>query len=176
MKEKIIIAGHGGQGIILAGSLLANTAMNQNLQICGTISYGVQMRGGTTNSSMILSDKKIESPIITKPTVLLILNQPALDKYENLVEKNGLVILNTSDCKTKVSRDDVCVVEVDATKIAEKLGNKKATNMVMVGAYLKKNRTLDIKLAKSMVKKVLPKASEELIELNKKALLLGYTQ
>jgi 2-oxoglutarate ferredoxin oxidoreductase subunit gamma len=174
MIEKIIIAGSGGQGVVLAGSLLANTSLVQGLETCGMVSYGVEMRGGTANSSVIISDKKIGSPVVINPTAAIILNQPSLERFEDKLEKNGLIILNTSECSKKVTRKDLTVIEIDATQIAEDLGNKKITNLVMLGAYLKSRKILKFDIAIDMIKKVLPKADETIIGLNKAALKKGY--
>ncbi|MDP7179724.1 MAG: 2-oxoacid:acceptor oxidoreductase family protein [Candidatus Woesearchaeota archaeon] len=173
MKEDILIAGYGGQGVVLAGSLIANAAMEQGLEVCGTVSYGVEMRGGTANSSVTISDKKIGSPVILNPTTILIMNDESLRKFEDKVAKGGILILNISECKSKVSREDVTVFEIDATKIAEELGNKRVANVIMVGAYLKSKDILDKESIFKVMKKVFPRAKEEIIELNKKALLRG---
>lgn len=174
MKDEIIISGYGGQGIVLTGNLIANTAMQEGYETCGMVSYGVEMRGGTANSSVIISDDKIGSPIITNPNTAIIMNEPSLEKYENKVKKNGLVILNISECKKKVARKDLKVIEIDATSIAEKIGNKKVANLIMVGGYIKNRGILNIESAKKMIKKVMPKAKDEIIELNKKALIKGF--
>jgi len=174
MKDKILIAGHGGQGVVVAGSLIANAAMEEGLETCGTVSYGVEIRGGNVNSTVIISSKKIGSPVVVNPTTAIIMNQEALERFEETFEVNGLVILNTSECKKKVSRKDVEVIEVEATKIAEELGNKKVANIIMLGIYLKNKNILQLESSLKMLKRVLPKASDELIELNKKALLTGY--
>ena len=174
MREELLIACYGGQGVVVAGSLIANSAMEEGLETCGTVSYGVEMRGGTANATVIVSSKKIGSPVVVNPTTVIIMNQESLERFEEAVEENGLVILNTSECKKKVSRKDVKVIEVEATKIAEELGNKKVANIIMVGIYLKDKNILKLETSLKMLKKVLPKASDELIELNKKALLEGY--
>ena len=173
MKESIVIAGHGGQGVVLAGNLIANIAMEKGLETCAMVSYGVEMRGGTANSTVIISDNKIGSPVVVNPTTAIIMNQPSLEKFEEKVEKNGLIILNTSECSKKVPRKDVKVIKIEATKLANELGNKKVANVLLVGAYMK-NMKFKIDSALSLLKKILPKADEEIIELNKKALDIGY--
>src|SRR3989344_4100624 len=95
-EHKIIISGFGGQGVVLAGSLLANAALLENKKVAGMISYGAEVRGGTANSSTIISDEEIASPIIDKPNVVIALNQPSLDKYKGKIEKNGFLVINTS--------------------------------------------------------------------------------
>jgi 2-oxoglutarate ferredoxin oxidoreductase subunit gamma len=132
------------------------------------------MRGGTASSTVIVSDEKIGSPVVVKPDVAIIFNEASLEKYEEDVKKNGLIILNISQSTRKVQRKDVTVLEIEATRIAKELGNEKSANFVMLGAYLKESKLIKIESALKMIKKVLPKLSEEIIELNKKALLKGY--
>lgn len=173
MKEEIIIAGHGGQGVVLAGNLIANIAMECGLETCAMFSYGVEMRGGVVNSTVIISDNKIGSPVVVNSTTAIIMSESSLEKFEEKVKKNGLIILNTSECKKKVSRKDVKVIEIEATKLAEEIGNNKAANVLLVGAYIK-SRNLRISSSLNIIKKILPRAKEEIIELNKKALDKGY--
>lgn len=174
MKEELIIAGYGGQGIVVAGSLLANAAIEDGLETCGMVCYGAEMRGGAANSTVTISDEKIGSPVIVKPDTVIILNEISLDKFENDIKKGGLLILNISECKRKAKRSDIKVIEIEATKLAEELGNKKVTNMIMLGAYLKNKKILNFESVLKMLKKVLPKADDKIIELNKTALLKGY--
>jgi 2-oxoglutarate ferredoxin oxidoreductase subunit gamma len=148
--------------------------MAEGLETCGMVSYGVEVRGGTAYSTVIISDKTIGSPVVANPTTAIIMNQPSLERFEESLEVNGLIILNTSECKKKISRKDIKVIEVEATKIAEELGNKRVANIIMVGIYLKNKNILKLESNLKMLRKVLPKASDELIELNKKALLKGY--
>ena len=174
MKDQIVIAGYGGQGVVLAGSLLANTAIEDELETCGMVSYGVEMRGGTANSSVIISDKKIGSPVVVNPSTAIIMNDPSLERFEPLIQENGLLILNTSECQKQVSRKDLKVIEIKATELATSLGNKKVANIILVGAYIKSRKNLSLETCIRTIKKVLPKAPEDIIELNKKALKLGF--
>ena len=173
MKDSIIISGFGGQGVVLAGSLIANAALEQGLETCGMVSYGAEMRGGTAHSTTIVSDKLISSPVVINPTTAIIMNQPSLEKFEDKLEKDGMIILNTSECKTKPTRKDIKVIAIEATKIAEELGNKRVANVVMVGAYLKNQDMVSFDSTIKVLSKVL-KGKEKLIEINEKALLLGY--
>ena len=174
MKDSIIIAGFGGQGVVLAGSLIANSAMEEDMYTCGMVSYGVEMRGGTANSTTIVSDKIISSPVVINPTTAIIMNQPSLEKFENKLEKNGLIILNTSECKIRPTRTDIKVIEIEATKLAEEFGNKKIANVILVGAYIKERKTIKIDSAIKILDKVL-KGKENLVEINKQALEKGYS-
>jgi 2-oxoglutarate ferredoxin oxidoreductase subunit gamma len=174
MKEEILIAGYGGQGVVVAGSLLANSAIAQGLETCGMVSYGAEMRGGAASSTVIISDSKIGSPVVVRPDTAIIMNEISLNTFEKDVKQNGLIIVNISECKKKVSRKDVKVIEVDATKIAVGFGNIKAANFVMLGAYLKNKKTIKLDTALNTVRIVLPRLDEKMLELNKTALLNGY--
>ena len=153
MEHKIIIAGFGGQGVVLAGSLLANAALLENKKVAGMISYGAEVRGGTANSSIIISDDEITYPIIDKPNVVIALNQPSLDKYKDNVEKNGFLVINTS-LADEIESKDVNVVRIDATNIANELGNIRVANIVAVGALIKKSNILKLENAKKALSKI----------------------
>ena len=171
MEHKIIISGFGGQGVVLAGSLLANAALLENKKVAGMISYGAEVRGGTANSTTIISDEEITSPIVDKPNMVIALNQPSLDKYKDNVEKNGFLVINTSLADEIESRD-VNVVRIDATNIANELGNIRVANIVAVGALIKKSNILKLENAKKALPLVL-KGKKELVDINEKALMKG---
>ena len=171
MEHKIIISGFGGQGVVLAGSLLANAALLENKKVAGMISYGAEVRGGTANSSTIISNDEITSPVIDKPNMVIALNQPSLDKYKGKIEKNGFLVINTSLADEIESRD-VNVVRIDATNIANELGNVKVANIVAVGALIKKSNILRLEDARKALPLVL-KGKKELVEINEKALMKG---
>jgi 2-oxoglutarate ferredoxin oxidoreductase subunit gamma len=136
MHTEIIIAGFGGQGVLFSGQLLAYAAMEHGLEVTWIPSYGPEMRGGTANCSVIISDEEIGSPMVRSPQVLIVMNRPSLDKYEASVRPGGLLLLNSSLIDRPVQRTDVRVVRVPANDIAEKLGEKRMTNMVMLGSLL----------------------------------------
>jgi len=174
MVNKIIIAGFGGQGIILAGSLLAYTAMIEGNEVSHIPSYGAEMRGGTCNCSVVISDRLIDSPIIAKPDITLVFNQPSKDKFESRCKENGIIILNSSLIDEKVKRNDLNAYYINATNLACKIGNIKAANMVMLGALIKITNIVDIdKMIKSL-KEVISKRNIALLEINEKALMSGY--
>ena len=135
--DKILIAGFGGQGIILVGQMLAYAAMMEDREVTFLPSYGPEMRGGTANCTVIISDVPIACPIVDKATCLIVMNQPSLVKYENIVESGGTIFVNTSLIKQEVSRKDVSVYNVDAGETAKSLGNEKMANIVMLGAVLR---------------------------------------
>ncbi|MBS3098302.1 2-oxoacid:acceptor oxidoreductase family protein [Candidatus Woesearchaeota archaeon] len=170
-EYKIIISGFGGQGVVLAGSLLANAALLENKKVAGMISYGAEVRGGTANSTTIISDEDITSPVVDKPNIVIALNQPSLDKYKDNVEKNGFLVINTS-LADEIESKDVNVVRIDATNIANELGNIRVANIVAVGALIKKSNILKLENAKKALPLVL-KGKKELVDINEKALMKG---
>jgi 2-oxoglutarate ferredoxin oxidoreductase subunit gamma len=136
--QKIIVAGFGGQGVLSLGQLLAYAAMYENQYATWLPSYGPEMRGGTANCSVVIdAEKPVASPIIAVPDCLIAMNKPSLDKFQASVKKGGLVLINSSLIQDKCSRDDVNVYYIDANEIAHKIGNDKASNLVVLGAYVK---------------------------------------
>ena len=173
MEEKIVIAGFGGQGVVLAGNVLAQTALLENKNVAAMVSYGAEVRGGTANCTIIISDDEIASPVVDNPTMAIILNQPSLDKFENKMVKNGLIFLNSSLIETEVKRIDLDVIKVPATAIANELGNVRVANLVLLGAFVKKTNILDLNNVIENLDKFLPKRKHDLLEINKKALQKG---
>ncbi len=173
MEEKIIIAGFGGQGVVLAGNVLAQTALIENKNVAAMVSYGAEMRGGTAHCTITITDKEIASPIVDNPTMVIILNQPSLEKFENKVVKNGLIVINSSLIDTEVKRKDVRVIKVPATDIANELGNIKVTNLVLLGAFIKKTNILNLNSILENLHKFFPKRKQDLVEINRKALQKG---
>ena len=173
MREEIIIAGFGGQGIMFAGTLLAQGAMLEGLQVTFFPSYGAEMRGGTANCSLIISDEEIGSPVVAHPSSCLLLNQPSLDKFEERMREKGLLILNSSLVDRGVERKDLKITEVPATEMAIKLGNVKVANMIALGAYLKKSKIIPLKAVIKSLPKILGEKKKDLLEINEKAIEKG---
>ncbi|MCK4648348.1 2-oxoacid:acceptor oxidoreductase family protein [bacterium] len=173
MREEIIIAGFGGQGIMFAGTLLAQGAMEEGFQVTFFPSYGAEMRGGTANCSLIISDEEIGSPVVTNPSSCLILNRPSLDKFEGRMREKGLLILNSSLVDRGVERKDLKIAEVPATEMAIKLGNVKVANMIALGAYLKKSKIIPLEGVIKSLPKILGEKKKDLLEINEKALEKG---
>jgi len=141
--EEVVIAGFGGQGIILAGKLLAQTAMKAGKEVTFMPSYGAEVRGGTANCMVIIADNPIACPVISKPDSLIAMNKASLDKFAPRLKNGGLLIMNSSLIDTEPQLDEtVEVIAVPADELAVQLGNKKAANMVALGAYLQKRRHL----------------------------------
>ena len=174
MTNKIILAGFGGQGILFAGKLLAYAAMLEGKYLSWLPSYGPEMRGGTANCHVIVSDEPIGSPIITSPDALIAMNAPSLDKFENELQPNGTEILDSSLIPRPSGRADLSSVRVAATEIAEKMGKKGLANMVMLGAFLKKTGLFSIESFKEAIKKLLSEKKQQLAEANINAVRAGF--
>ncbi len=173
MREEIIMAGFGGQGIMSMGQLLAYAGMKEGKEVSWMPSYGPEMRGGTANCTVIVSDSRIPSPLSSRPDTLIVMNLPSLNKFAPIVKKGGTIILNSSLIDSEVKRDDVEVIEIPANEIANKLGNSRIANMVVLGAYLTHHKIIDIATVKESLKSVLSERHHNLIPLNEKALDRG---
>ena len=136
MQKDVIMAGFGGQGILLIGKMLAYAGMREGKEVSWLPSYGPEMRGGTANCTVVISDRPVGSPVIQSPRAVVAMNLPSLDKFEPDVRPGGLLLVNTSLIERKPTRNDVTVIEVPANQIANELGNRRGANMVALGAYL----------------------------------------
>lgn len=170
---QILIAGFGGQGILFSGKFLAYKGLVEDLQVSWLPSYGPEMRGGTANCNVILSDLPVGSPIITVPDVLIAMNLPSLQKYVNTVAPGGQIYIDSSLIDTKVERDDVEVFYIPATQMAKDEGIGTLANMIIVGHLLENNPELSFDGASEVVDKLVPPKKAALKELNMKALSLG---
>ncbi len=173
MLEEIIIAGFGGQGIMLIGRLIAYAGMLEGKKVAWMPSYGPEMRGGTANCTVIVSSEEIASPVVPNPHSLIVMNKPSLDKFEHMVKKDGLIILNDSLINQAVKRDDVTVIKVPANEIADQLGNSKIANMVMLGVYIKKTEIVNMETIYKALEKGLSSHNRDLLTLNLQALEKG---
>jgi len=136
MAEKIIIAGQGGQGVLRIGQMLAYASMHEGRTVTWLPSYGAEMRGGTANCSVIISDGIIPSPVISSPDYCLVMNKPSLIRFESWVRPGGMLIVDVSMVPDRVKRKDIRTFYISAGEIAEYEGNSRGANMVMLGAYL----------------------------------------
>jgi len=136
MQNDVIMAGFGGQGILLIGKMLAYAGMHEGKEVSWLPSYGPEMRGGTANCTVVISDRPVGSPVIRSPRAVVAMNLPSLDKFESDVRAGGLLLINSSLINRKATRDDLTVIEVPANEIANELGNRRGANMVALGAYL----------------------------------------
>jgi 2-oxoglutarate ferredoxin oxidoreductase subunit gamma len=175
MQKEIIVAGFGGQGVLFAGQLLTYAAMDQGLQVTWIPSYGPEMRGGTANCTVVISDEEIGSPMVSRPSAVIAMNLPSLDKCEQKVKEGGLLVVNQSMVDREVKRGDIQVVMVPANSIAEELGDKRMTNMVLLGALLANLDILPIASVEKALKEHLPERHHKLLPLNKEAIQRGGT-
>ena len=174
MTAKVIMAGFGGQGVVLMGTLLAYSAMIEGKHTTFFPSYGAEMRGGTANCSVVVSDDEISSPVVTQPDCIVAMNIASLDKFEGRVKPGGVIFVNSSLIERKVGRNDVEEVRVPANEIAEDLGSSRAANMVMLGSVLKKTGAVEVESAIKSLSNVLSERAMALLEVDKKALRKGF--
>ena len=173
MLERIIISGFGGQGVMLMGRLLAYAGMIEGKKVAWMPSYGPEMRGGTANCTVLISTEEIGSPIVSHPKVLIAMNQPSLDKFEQNVNDDGLIIINASLIGRKLKRTNIAEIRIPADDIAYKLGNSRVANMVVLGAYVEKSGVVKLESIFKALEKVLTGKNPKIIELNKVALRQG---
>ena len=171
---QILIAGFGGQGVLFAGKLLAYKGLVSDKQVSWLPSYGPEMRGGTANCSVIISDEPVGSPIVSKPDILVAMNLPSLQKYENDVVPGGIIIVDSTLISKKVERTDVTTYYIPATKIAKDEGFSTLANMILMGKLMKASDMLGFDGIEETVKKVVPPKKANLIDINIKALKTGY--
>lgn len=173
MKEEVIMAGFGGQGVMSIGKLLSYAGMKEDKEVSWMPSYGPEMRGGTANCTVIVSDKKIPSPLSSNPDSIIVMNLPSLDKFAPKVKSGGTIFVNSSLINKEVEREDVEVIKVPANEIASEFGNSKIANMAMLGAYIAKKNIVDLETVEDSLKNVLPERRHNLIPINKEALKKG---
>ena len=174
MEKKILIAGFGGQGILFAGKFLAYIGLNEDKQVSWLPSNGPEMRGGTANCSIILSDTIIGSPIVDKPDILVAMNTPSLDKYVDAVTPGGTIFVDSALIDRKVERTDVDVVYIPASSMATENNLQGLANMIITGAIIKKCNITSFENTEAALEKVVPPTKVKLFEPNKKALTVGY--
>jgi 2-oxoglutarate ferredoxin oxidoreductase subunit gamma len=173
MQTDIIIAGFGGQGVLTTGQLLAYAALDEKKEVTWIPSYGPEMRGGTANCTVIIADEEIGSPMVKNPGAVIAFNQPSLEKYEALMKPGGVLVINQSMVDKKVTRKDLKVIYIDANVIAEKIGDKRMTNMVLLGGLLANLPVLPIKAIEKALDQHLPERHKNLLPLNYQALKEG---
>ncbi len=170
---QILIAGFGGQGVLFAGKFLAYKGLKEDLQVSWLPSYGPEMRGGTANCSVILSETPVGSPIITNPDVLIAMNLPSLQKYVNAVVPGGQIYVDSALINEKVERTDVEVFYIPATQMAKDEGIATLANMILVGHVLQNSSELSFEGTEAVVSSMVPPKKAALVELNMKALTMG---
>lgn len=173
MTEEIIIAGFGGQGVLSMGKILAYSGVMQDQEVTWFPSYGPEMRGGTANVSVIISDTRISSPILHEFDTAIILNQQSMDKFESSVKPGGVLLYDPNGIVHPPTRTDINIYKIEGTKIAADLGNVKTFNMVVLGAYLKAKPVVKMESVEKGLEKSLPERHHKLIPLNLQAIQAG---
>ena len=173
MTTEILIAGFGGQGVLFAGKFLAYKGLIEDRQVSWLPSYGPEMRGGTANCSVIVSDDPVGSPIVSKPMVLMAMNLPSLDKYENDVVPGGTIFVDSTLIERKVRRTDVRVFYIPSTRLAKEIGAPTLANMVMTGKVIRECEGISPEHLSEALDKVVSARHADLKEINLKALQTG---
>ena len=173
MKKEVILSGFGGQGVMSIGKNLVEAAVEEDLEASWVPSYGPEMRGGTANCTVIISDGRIGAPLVERPSEVIAMNRAALAKFEGSAAPGGTVFVNSSIVPDKVRRDDVKAVYVPCDEIAAELGNGKVANMVMLGAYVAATGVLKPETIEHMIQEMFTGAKAKLVPLNLEALHRG---
>ena len=166
MEEQVICAGFGGQGIMFIGKLLAQVLMVAGNDVTWMPSYGAEVRGGTAHCMVIVSDKKIASPLVSEPRTCIVMNTPSFNKYEPKVKKKGKLFVNVSLIDKRSERDDIEIIEVPATEVANSLGNVRVANMVMLGAYIANSKIINKTRIIEGLRPFLGSKKEDLFKIN----------
>lgn len=173
MLIKTVFAGFGGQGVLSMGLNLAQAAMLEGKNVTYLPSYGAEVRGGTANCTVAVSDEEIASPVASSPDFIVAMNQPSLVRFQNQIQSGGVLFINSSLIEAEIARGDIEIVRVPANSIAEELGSPKSANMVMLGAFTKKSNLVSVSSVIEEIKSTLKK-KQKLIAINQKALMIGY--
>jgi len=173
MQNDVIMAGFGGQGILLIGKMLAYAGMHQGKEVSWLPSYGPEMRGGTCNCTVVISDRSVGSPVIQSPRAVVAMNLPSLDKFEPHVRPGGLLLVNTSLVNREVRRSDIRVVKVAANEIANELGNPRGANMVALGAYVGASGAVSLEEVEQVVRETFA-GKQKVVDVNLEALHRGF--
>lgn len=174
MQHEIIISGFGGQGVLFAGQLLAYAALEEGRYVTWIPSYGPEMRGGTANCTVIIADEEIGSPLVKNPPLAVVLNLPSFDKYEDLLQPGGTLVVNRSMVDRGPKRGDITTLLVPCNEIAEEIGDKRLLNMVATGALLTALPELSLKDVEAALEAHLPQRHKHLLPKNYEALQRGY--
>lgn len=172
--ERIIVAGFGGQGVMLAGKIVVHAGLSAGLNVTFIPSYGAEVRGGTAHCHVIISEGEIASPIIVQPDACLVMNSPSLFKFADRVRSGGRLIINSSLVDEPVDRKDITDLRIPANLIAEDRGSIKAANMAMLGAYVKHSKLLSISDIRKAIEEFLPPRHRDLLKMNLAALQEGW--
>lgn len=171
--EETVFSGFGGQGVLFSGQLLSYAGMAEDLYVTWIPSYGPEMRGGTANCTVIVSEEEIGAPVVRHPSVAVVFNAPSMEKYEPLVKPGGLLIINASLISTRPERDDIHSIAIPASDIATELGNVRMANMVLLGAFAEITGLVSLDTLKAQLAAHLSERQRKWVEPNKQALEKG---
>ena len=174
LTERIIVAGFGGQGVMLAGKIIVHAGLSAGLNVTYIPSYGAEVRGGTAHCHVIVSEGEIASPIIVQPDACLVMNSPSLFKFTDRVRSGGWLIINSSLVDEPVDREDIEDLRIPANLIAEDRGSLKAANMAMIGVYVKNSKLLSLPGVQKSIGEFLPPRHRNLLKINLEALQEGH--
>jgi len=173
MTEEIIIAGFGGQGVLSMGKILSYSGIMQNQEVSWMPSYGPEMRGGTANVTVIVSDERVSSPILTEFDTAIVLNQQSMDKFEETVKPGGYLLYDPNGISRNPERKDINIFKINGAKLASEMGNTKIFNMVVLGAFLKMRPIVKLENVIKGLKKSIPERYHSLLPLNEEAISKG---
>ncbi len=173
-ETSIIISGFGGQGTLFAGQVLAYASMDSGLEVTWIPSYGPEMRGGTAHCTVIVSNEPIGSPLVRNPDIVLALNLPSVDKYEDRMPTGGILIANSSLVPREIQREDITSLLIPVNEIAEKIGLSRLGNMIMVGAMIGINPILPLDTVKKALEEHIPERHKKTLPMNFKAMDTGF--
>jgi len=174
MIVKTIFSGFGGQGVLMMGISLANSAMNKGYHVTYLPAYGAEMRGGTANCTVALGDEEIASPVASEPNYLIVMNAPSLFSFQNKVTSGGTIFLNSSIIKDRPNRQDVKVFCVPCADMALELGNSRVANIIMMGAFIKKSGVVSPDIYLKSLESIMGSKKKSLAEVNRKAFAVGF--
>jgi len=174
MLTKTIFSGFGGQGVLSIGFTVANAAMFEGKYVTYLPSYGVEVRGGTANCTVVVSDEEIASPVASDPEFIVAMNQPSFTRFQSILQSGGLLCVNSSIVDATSARGDIEVLAVPTSKLAERLGTIRVANMIMLGAFIKASSIISFDFLIKNLTGILGEGKSKLIKLNKDALEIGY--
>ena len=173
MLIKTILSGFGGQGVLSMGLTLAQAAMREGRNVTYLPAYGAEVRGGTANCTVAISDEEIASPVASSPEFVIAMNQPSMVRFQYRLQSGGVFFLNSSLINAEVTRGDIVLVKVPANTIAEQIGNSRSANVVMLGAFIRKSNLINLDALFEVLKEAFSK-KKKLVAINKEALQAGY--
>ncbi|MCX5812685.1 MAG: 2-oxoacid:acceptor oxidoreductase family protein [Proteobacteria bacterium] len=174
MLIRTIFSGFGGQGVLSMGFTLANAAMFEGKYVTYLPSYGVEVRGGTANCTVVVSDEEIASPVASEPDFVVAMNQPSFARFQSILQSGGLLCANSSIVDTSAARRDIEVLNIPTSELAEKLGTIKVANMIMLGAFIRASDIISFEFVIKYLSEILGEGKSKLIKMNKEALDLGF--